>query len=336
MVLTERYVTSGAGGGGSGTEGSPWTFAEAVTNQAAGDRINVKDDAGYSLGATSLTVAATDGSPLEWRGYSSTIGDGVRPTLTMTGTFTISGESVRFQDFSLTGSLTGITLDVSNTTVLVRVDVTTTSSGAGTCFDMSEKSEAYQCRAKCTSGSAVVGFNLFSDAKVLYCTVESSFRGIVISTFGGFGARGCLVVASGTADAGILFESRDGTFRNPVYAEDCTVVGFDNGIEIVVAPDIGDSGPHTIVLANNIVYDSVNGIIDIDGNNNTKLLISGNAVGLASTARYSGFGDNTILDDIVLTASPFTDAGSDDYTLNATAGGGALCVDLGAATLALL
>ena len=74
MAFTERYVTSGAGGGGSGTSGSPWTFAEAITNAVAGDRINVQSDAAYSIGATTFG-AGTFAAPILWRGYDATIGD---------------------------------------------------------------------------------------------------------------------------------------------------------------------------------------------------------------------------------------------------------------------
>ena len=78
MALTDRYVSSAAGGGGDGSSGSPWTWAEMLTSANAGDRVNVKADGTYSRTTNndSFTNAGTAASPIWIRGYSSTIGDG--------------------------------------------------------------------------------------------------------------------------------------------------------------------------------------------------------------------------------------------------------------------
>lgn len=77
-AITERYVSSLAAGGGSGTSGSPWTFAEMLTNAAAGDRCNVKADGTYTLaqGLYSFINVGTTSSPIIIRGYKVTPGDG--------------------------------------------------------------------------------------------------------------------------------------------------------------------------------------------------------------------------------------------------------------------
>lgn len=75
MALTERYVTADAAGGGDGSNGNPWTLAEAFATAVAGDRVNIKKGS-YSLAANpTISTAGSVGSPLVFRGYSSTIGD---------------------------------------------------------------------------------------------------------------------------------------------------------------------------------------------------------------------------------------------------------------------
>lgn len=76
MAITERYVTTtGAGAHDGSSEANAWSLTEALTNAAAGDRVNVKKGT-YTLGANwTGTNAGTVAQPIIWRGYNSTIGD---------------------------------------------------------------------------------------------------------------------------------------------------------------------------------------------------------------------------------------------------------------------
>lgn len=76
MAWTERFVDAAAVGGGTGTSaGDPWTLDEALSNSAAGMRVNFK--AGSYVKNTLFTgfLGGTAASPVWWRGYKTTIGD---------------------------------------------------------------------------------------------------------------------------------------------------------------------------------------------------------------------------------------------------------------------
>lgn len=121
MALTERYVTSGAGGGGNGSSGSPWTLTEAFASAVAGDRVNVKADGTYTIGGA-LTAAAsgTATSPIIFRGYKTTIGDGFlgfnadgslittnMPVINMQGNLMQSLALLVFESLNVTGARAG-------------------------------------------------------------------------------------------------------------------------------------------------------------------------------------------------------------------------------------
>lgn len=76
MAITDKYVSSTATGSGDGSsEASPWTLAQAVSNLAAGQRVNIKKGV-YTL--TSVLNPSAHGTayrPVLWRGYDTTPGD---------------------------------------------------------------------------------------------------------------------------------------------------------------------------------------------------------------------------------------------------------------------
>jgi hypothetical protein len=81
-MVAPYYVTHDAGGGGIGTEGDPFTLAEACDAVAAGETVYVKASGAYNVqdGATGSvfnpSTAGTITTPVLWQGYKTTINDG--------------------------------------------------------------------------------------------------------------------------------------------------------------------------------------------------------------------------------------------------------------------
>jgi len=71
MALTERYVSSAAGGGGDGSSGSPWTWDEMLSSAAAGDRCNVYGTFSLSSSDSAFSNDGTATQPIIVRGCSS-------------------------------------------------------------------------------------------------------------------------------------------------------------------------------------------------------------------------------------------------------------------------
>jgi hypothetical protein len=168
MAYTERYVTSGAGGGGSGTSGSPWTLAEAFTNAVAGDRVNIKSDAAYSRGASTIP-AGTALLPIIFRGYHTSIGDldnqgrlstGLLdttnfPEITITGLWTPNNHVV-LRSLLITGALSGPL--IGNTVVdawaVVRLKITNTQNNAAArCLQFDDRCTIVDSDFYCTGAS---------------------------------------------------------------------------------------------------------------------------------------------------------------------------------------
>lgn len=151
MAWTERYCRADAPGGGDGTTDSnsgstaSWTLAEAITNAAAGMRINVKAGL-YSQTSTNRTFinAGTQSSPIFWRGFTSTPGDlDTMPTAARiiastiphvhftSGRATISGGYQKFHNIAFTTtSVNNATLSVTGgATELLRCRMENTNAG---------------------------------------------------------------------------------------------------------------------------------------------------------------------------------------------------------------
>ena len=108
-----------------------------------------------------------------------------------------------------------------------------------------------------------------------------------------------------------------------VSVTNCTIVDCDG--DGIVYDDTGAGGTigNSLSIRNNLIaYNGLYGLLH-DGPDDPNHVLQGNAVYSNTSGNYSGFfvaGDGAV----TLTADPFTNRAASDYTLNNTAGGGAL------------
>ena len=114
---TDKYVSvAGSGAQDGSTAGNSWTMALAITNAAAGQRINVL--AGAYSGTSSTWTYANAGTaiaPIIWRGYNTTVGDLdvdsnntlAKPIITFTtGAISFTGAYQLFENIAVIGATT--------------------------------------------------------------------------------------------------------------------------------------------------------------------------------------------------------------------------------------
>ena len=250
MALAEKYVSSLAAGGGSGTSGSPWTWAEMLTTAAAGDRVNVKQDGTYArtTNADAFTNNGTSTQPIIVRGYKTTIGDGYQgrgsggkgtldtsnmPVITYTtGRFNNSAKSnIVLESLNITASaLDEDLLDLGGTSIVKSCTITNNHSGTsavGIKFG-GNNGAAIDCDVTCSGASSLAGIYIIATGiRVVGCRLKC---------VGGAAALGA-ANRSAISDS-ILFASVDG-FKGltsmaawEVTINDCTIYGCTTGVNL--------------------------------------------------------------------------------------------------------
>jgi len=327
MAITERYcdcdLATGLNDGTS--EANAWQTLAAASNTTTGiqpgERCNIKRTSSpHDPGAhVTFSKAATVTAPVHLRGYTSTIGDGGLFQChfsSATYKFAISGHQIIAEGLDIKGSRAAVLLDITGKNATVYRSIITTDSSTGQAVNMlyanilnshivgEGSSSTHTVRS---AGGCVSNCLIESNGADKAIEMKSAYACIISNN---------VIIGAGT-DIGI---EMNGTTTLINAATGNRIYNFNDGIKIVQMP--GVSGYPYIIQANSI-YDVATGINNADTEQTTMRLI-GNGIGGATTARYSGFGDAPILQDIVLTADPYVDAANDDLTLNNTAGGGAL------------
>jgi len=331
VAFNEKYVTVTGGGLHDGSsEANAWTLAEAVSNYAAGDRLNVKAGTYSDSSTVTFATAGTAASPVSWRGYKTAIGDlDTHPTTQrVSGTdcplFTNSVSSgaaysarsyQSFEQIHFTSATVGTVFDLgyqqNNIKVIgCRVESTTTSTGYvravfgnGTnyiffsdCY-FSKNSTADTCVWAYGGSQWRLNRCTIVGASVGFQNTYIGFNGSLNScVFSGQGATSCLTV-------GHLFLSNcsfhdcsgdfiEKTSTSSLYVSNCV---------------FSDCGGYAI---NNSGGNIVNTTIATDNTYHDSSFTSGRL--------------NNIPDDFyakVDTASPFVDAANGDFTIATTSNG---------------
>lgn len=335
MAYTERYVTSAASGGGAGTSGDPWTWAESLSNAAAGDRVNIQSDAGYSTSGGTISSAGTLNSRIVFRGYNSTIGDLENqgrnadgslnttnfPVITVTAAFIPSNWSI-IQNLYITGSVAASILNGSapdNTHAIDCKIENTLSSTSARAGEGDSDANFINCDFECTQTTH--GDVFTSDAQAII--VGCRFIGNTSGSYAWCSVRngvvtGCAMVNKGTqgTSKGLVTETA-GTSMQVITNN--TMYNFGTAISL---PNAAFT-TKTPILVNNHFTDCNEGINNLYSGTDVVTIMEVSSRTRDNTTNRTGLGDSLNIGELTTdTGGPETDyedAANGDITLISTA-----------------
>ncbi len=315
------YISSLAGGGGSGSFGSPWTIAEFVSNHVATNEYRIMADGPYTISANITLTDGTGGGQVVMRvvgANASGVIDGTRPVLTAasscTKMFDVTGAYGLFLDlldlncngvadyglYMNTGYTGGITrvkvsafkvkgiLTITNYAHVIECEVTGGISGATCGVDLSGSMDRCWVHDNACTGVVIASGRIWK-SRITKNTGATS-DGVAYS----FGAI--------VSDCTIHGNGRHGVHITGPYAINIGARGnilTGNGGYGLAAPSL-NSFPGQFAWDNNAYYSNTSGSRDPN-------------VGTSNG------------EDVTLSGLPYVNAGTDDYQLNNTAGQGAAC-----------
>jgi hypothetical protein len=334
MAFTETYLNYDLGSGDNDgtTEANAWrTWGDAISGAAAGDRINVKRTSSrISTGSVTWSVSGTATAPIHIRAYTSSIGDG--GMFEMDNRFRCTGENVLTEGLDISGGTTLLLWMNGDMSASYRCKVVSTNSAGA--IALSQDGVFINCSFTAPISSSYI-VNV-SQGSLVGCYVEVSSGAVsagarAVQMYSGSKKNAvvnCIIKGNGDADLiGIKIDddhNREGGLVLNNTIENC-------GIGLQMADGAGTGKTDMIIIQDNIIYNGVRGMENLQGTNTTTIghIINNNAIGNLTGVAYTNMGD-FILNQITLTANPFID--TTDYELNDAAAGGALCKFLGAST----
>ena len=333
MAFAEKYVTVTGGGLHDGSsEANAWTLAEAVSNYAAGDRMNVKAGTYSDSSTVTFATAGTAASPVAWRGYKTTIGDlDTHPT-----TQRVSGVDCPLFTNSVSG---GSAYSARSYQSFEQIHFT--SATVGTVLDLGYFQDGISlvgCRVESTTAStgyvrAVFGNNLtyafFSDC---YFSKNSTADTCVwaYGVSANWYLRRCTIVGGGTGFSGVP-AGRFATVDSCVFSGQGTLSCGAGGHTTIANSSfyncsgnfIEKAGGSSDSIVANCVFSQCGGyaISNSSGTDIHQQWISDNTYHDSS---FTSGRLNNIPHDFyakVDTASPYVDAAAGDFTIATTSNG---------------
>lgn len=305
-AITEKYVSSLAGGGGDGSSGNPWTWAEMITDivagSKAGNRYNVKADGTYTRNTTTDTVGTAGGTtnaPVIIRGYKTTIGDGYQgrsngngdlvltdmPTIVYTsGVLTLSGPFVIVESLNITSTKNGIAVNMTGTDIVVRgcKIANSTSGSSGSCLSNgSSRGVVENCDLVLSNGG-----NAGANAMTLSSSTTFAIGNRITSTAIGVG-----ISSSGYMIGNTVYRCAGVAVTNTAVAASLFLAG--NTVVTNALDGIGilpNSGSSSIIIINNCITDNGGWGINF-GSTGDKAIVANNRTRDNVGGQYTNQGD---------------------------------------------
>ena len=306
--MTAYYVTTSGSDSNNGlTEGTAFATPGYAASQAttAGDLIYIKEGT-YTISTSSSNVSngvmsVTSGVNVE--GYKTTAGDkAAKPLLTSTVTGTLTNNFMILMN--------NVDRGLGYYAYIDSVEVNGGSSGFSYGIQIGfHQIAAFNCKASSTY-YGVTG-------KAYFCEAYSCTRGFANATCYGCYAQGCTDHGFHTCSVTNCIAYNN---NNNAYFNNNFVHGFISHTSTYYGVNFVSNRDYAPPYKNLVVIDS--GTYGLSGLVNGQPVF--NFAGYNNASGNHQFSGSWLVNEITLTADPFTDPASGDWSLNSDAGGGEL------------
>lgn len=277
--MIDRYVSSATGSNTyaqSVSNATPCSLATAIQFGTGGDRFNVRADAAYVLGANlSFTGSGNSNSPIVWRGWSGTPGDGFQGRINNNGPliitnfplfncanhlFQISSGWQIFDSLYISGNSIGpVTFpSVAGSPACAMINSLIQSSDAVSVangiveFNSNNVATLANCDILATAPSVTIinGVSATTNSRILYNRIIMS--GV------GTGSCGIIAISSPTIVGNIIIGTSGSGIGIVIPSVNAiptilsnTIIGFQDGINLGLSPTTA-----SLVLINNLITDN--------------------------------------------------------------------------------
>jgi hypothetical protein len=313
--MADRYVSSLAAGGGSGTSGSPWTFAEAIAGASSSDKIWVKADGDYAV-----TVTNTNNSlnRITVEGYGTTTGDSVKATLKISASVTAISSTQQEWCFK------NLIVDGQGNTGARFLDshpFSLTYHGFYNCEIINFSSTPIRFRGgriKSCYFENCVGFD-GGDGGSLAC-VDSVFDGCTGAMIpfkllgeGGGMVSGCKFLNHGAATSGIVVCSNAASIKNCLFH-----FATKNTNDVAVHWDGGFGGPRQFLIGvDDCLFVNCGNAVAMNNDKSVNGIVQ--CCAFYNVTNQKKNSEWSLISPVSLSADPFVDAANGDFHLTETA-----------------